>query len=286
VDRETFSFDHSLHNLIKIQTHTNDTFYLSSILSTMQLSLFLLSAAALVNAATATAVTTTDPVQLGTADKYVILSKTGIDTVPTSDITGNIGVSPIAATAITGFSLVMHSEGQYSESSQITGQAHAASYGGSVQTALTTAVSDMELAYTNAAGRPNEEEERKNVGDGDISDVSGVSLLTPGVYTFDKDITFTGKVTFSGSETDVFIMQTTGSLKQAAGSEVILDGGVLAKNIFWQVAGQVKVGAGSLMKGIILVKTDALFMSGSSFEGRVLAQTACNIQSTTIIAPL
>jgi hypothetical protein len=55
-----------------------------------------------------------------------------------------------------------------------------------------------------------------------------------------------------------------------------------AKNIFWQVAGQVEVGAFASMKGIILVKTDALFMTGSSLLGRVLAQTACNIQMATI----
>src|ERR1700690_2410427 len=45
------------------------------------------------------------PVNLGTAGNYVILAKSGISTVPTSAITGDIGVSPISATAITGFAL-------------------------------------------------------------------------------------------------------------------------------------------------------------------------------------
>ena len=44
------------------------------------------------------------PVNLGTAGNFVILAKSGISTVPTSAITGDIGVSPIDATAITGFS--------------------------------------------------------------------------------------------------------------------------------------------------------------------------------------
>ena len=45
------------------------------------------------------------PVLLGTAGDFAILSKTGISTVPTSAITGDIGVSPIAAGAGAGFSL-------------------------------------------------------------------------------------------------------------------------------------------------------------------------------------
>jgi hypothetical protein len=41
-------------------------------------------------------------VELGTAGGFVILTKAGISTVPTSAITGNIGVSPAAATYMTG----------------------------------------------------------------------------------------------------------------------------------------------------------------------------------------
>src|ERR1043165_4213866 len=49
------------------------------------------------------------PVDLGTAGSYAILSQSGISTVPPSAITGNMGVSPISATGITGFSLTMDS---------------------------------------------------------------------------------------------------------------------------------------------------------------------------------
>jgi aconitase B len=76
----------------------------------MKLSLFFLSAAAMVN--TATAVETVD---LGNAGDYVILSRTGISTVPDSSITGNMGVSPIAATAMTGFALTMDKEEKENE---------------------------------------------------------------------------------------------------------------------------------------------------------------------------
>jgi hypothetical protein len=228
-------------------------------------------------------------VELGFAKNYVILAKTGISTVPTSSITGDIGVSPIAATAITGFSLTAHSGGQHATSTQITGQAHAASYGGQVATTLTSAVGAMETAYTDAAGRTNNNPARINLGAG----VLGVGLLngganaplTPGVYTFGSDVTIAEAITFNGGASDVFIIQIAGNLMQVANTMVELSGQAKAENIFWQVAGKAEVAEGANMKGILLVKTDVLFMTGSSLDGRVLAQTACNLEMATIKQP-
>jgi len=72
---------------------------------------------------------------------------------------------------------------------------------------------------------------------------------------------------------------------QSANYNVILSNGALAENIFWQVAGHVVVGAGAHMEGILLVQTDVLFETLSSLNGRVLAQTACNLQMATITEP-
>jgi hypothetical protein len=229
------------------------------------------------------------PVNLGVAGDYAILAKTGISTVPTSTITGNIGVSPIAATAMTGFSLTLHSGGQYTESIQILGQAHAASYGGAVATALTAAVSNMEAAYTDAAGRLNPIATRIDLGAG-VLGANGINggadaPLTTGVYTFGSGVTIAESITFDGGDTDVFIIQMTGNLMQVAGTKVFLTGGALAKNIFWQVAGHVTLEQGAHMEGILLVMTDVLMLTSSSMNGRVLAQTACNIQMATITEP-
>jgi hypothetical protein len=247
----------------------------------MKLNLLLLSVAALANAANGA---NTEPaVELGRAEEFVILAKTGISTVPASSISGNIGVSPIDATAITGFNLKMDSGGEFSTAKQIVGRAYAADYAAPIPTELTDAVSDMETAYANAAERPNEDDERINIGKDDIKgDLSGMSL-TPGVYTFGVDISFSEDISFDGGPDDVFIIQTTGNLLQAEGTQVILENdGVQAKNIFWQVGGEVKVGAGSILKGVLLVKTNALFMAGSSLDGRVFAQTACDLRKASI----
>jgi hypothetical protein len=226
-------------------------------------------------------------VELGFADQYVILAKAGISTVPQSDIDGDIAVSPIAATALTGFSLAADSTGTFSTSTQITGKAFAASYGGDTPVLLTTAVSDMETAYTNAAGRLNPDAARINLGGGILGGVYGGAddPLTAGVYIFDTNVDIAENIFFAGSATDIFIIQMTGDLLQTANKFVTLSDGALAKNIFWQVAGKVVVGAGAHLEGILLVKTEVLFETGSSLNGRVLAQTACNLQVATISQP-
>jgi hypothetical protein len=228
-------------------------------------------------------------VLIGTAVDYTILAKAGITNVPTSSITGNIGVSPIAATAITGFSLNLDSQGGKSTSTQVVlGEAHAASYGGPTAVALTTAVSDMETAYTDAAGRATSFQ-KLNLGQGELGGTffgDTVLKLSTGVYTFGSSVTIKGNITFKGSATDVFIIQIAGDLTQVGGTIVLLSGGALAANIFWQVAGEVVVKAGAHMEGILLVKTAVTFEATSSLKsslkGRILTQTSCALDQATI----
>ncbi len=90
---------------------------------------------------TAQAAASPAPVNLGTAAHFAILTKTGITNVPISNITGDLGVSPIAASSITGFSLVADSTNRFSRSSQVTGKIYAANYAAPTPANLTTAVS-------------------------------------------------------------------------------------------------------------------------------------------------
>ena len=138
----------------------------------------------------------------------------------------------------------------------------------------------MEAAYTDATG-VNTDAEKKNLGAGEI----GGRTLTPGLYTFDSNVENNSDLTINGSNTDIFIIQMTGNLVLDAGVKVTLAGGVLAKNIFWQVAGFVEVRAGAAMQGILLAKTAVTFITGSTLNGRVLAQTACVLDQATITGP-
>ncbi|CAE8616732.1 unnamed protein product [Polarella glacialis] len=220
-------------------------------------------------------------VNLGKAGNYAILSKAGISTVPTSVITGDIGVSPIDSTAITGFSLAEDFNNASSTSTQVIGSVYAANYlGGTTPADLTVTIGDMEVAYTDAAGRTPQEKNTVKVS----TDLGG-KTLGPGLYTVWGSVDISIDCTINGSSTDTWIFQMSGNLKMAANKRITLIGGALASNIFWQVAGFVEVEVGADMEGILLVKTKAVFKTGSSLNGRILAQTAVTLDSTTVTQP-
>jgi hypothetical protein len=175
----------------------------------------------------------------------------------------------------------MDSGGQWSSSPQINGKAYAANYASPTSAELTTAVSDMENAYNDAAGRPDDDGERTNLGAGKISG----EILTPGVYAFDVDIMFSTDIAFQGDANDVFIVQGKQSLIQTEGTKVTLVGGAQAKNIFWQIAGSVSVGKFAVT-GCPLGQEGRFVCDWFLPHGRVLSQTACNLQMAVITEPL
>jgi hypothetical protein len=178
-------------------------------------------------------------VDLGAAAHFAILTKTGITNVPTSAITGDLGVSPIAASAITGFSLVADSTNVFSRSSQVTGKIYAANYAPPTPANLTTAVSNMEAAYTDAAGRS-----LPDFTDLYSGNLSGRTLV-PGLYKWNTGVIITTNVTLAGTPDAVWIFQIAGNLTMTAGAKVLLSGGAEANNIFWQVGGVTGVEIGT-----------------------------------------
>ncbi|HZK53252.1 MAG TPA: ice-binding family protein [Desulfosporosinus sp.] len=220
----------------------------------------------------------TAPVNLGTAGDYAILEKSGISTVPTSVIVGNIGVSPINSTAITGFSLKQDATNEFASSPQITGKVYAPDYTSPTPSKLTTAVGDMETAYTDAAGRA------VNYTELYTGDLSG-QTLTPGVYKWGTAVLINSDVTLNGGPNDVFIFQIAKGVTQAAGANIILTGGVQAKNIIWQAAETVAIGTGAHFEGNILGKTNISMGTKASINGRLMAQTAVTLIMNRVVAP-
>jgi ice-binding like protein len=218
------------------------------------------------------------PVNLRTAGNYVILAKSGISTVPTSAVTGNIGVSPAAATLITGFSLIADSTNVFSTSPQITGKAYAADYAAPTPSNLTTAIGDMLLAFTDAAGRAPTVTE---LGAGNI----GGKTLSPGVYKWGTGLLIPTNVILTGSATDVWILQIAKNLTMSNATGISLTGGAVAKNVFWQVAGLVDLGTTAHFEGVILTQTSINMQTGASINGRLMAQTAVTIASSTVVQP-
>lgn len=220
----------------------------------------------------------TNPVNLGMAGNFAILTKSGISTVPSSVIHGDIGVSPIDSTGLTGFSLTKDATNQFSTSIQVVGKAYASNYASPTPSNLTTAVSNMEAAYTDAAGRAADYTELYT------GDISG-KTLAPGVYKWSNGVVINSDVTLNGGANDVFIFQIAQGITQAANTKIKLTGGVQAKNVFWQVAKTVAIKSGAHFEGIILSQTNISLGTLASINGRLLAQTAVTLDKSTVLAP-
>jgi len=216
-------------------------------------------------------------VDLGTASQYVVLAETAISTVSPSVITGDLGISPAAATYITGFSPTLDASGVFSTSSQVTGKIYAADYASPTPTMLTTAVGDMGTAFTAAAGRAPDV---TGLGAGSI----GGRTLPAGVYRWGTGLLMATDVTLSGSATDVWIFQIAKSLTVSNGAHLVLSGGALPQNVFWQVSGNVSLGTTVQFDGTILCQTGITLGTGASITGRLLAQTAVTLDANTIVA--
>ena len=222
----------------------------------------------------------TAPVLLGLAGNFVILAKTGISTTGSTLITGDIGVSPAAASFITGFGLIMDVSNKFSTSALVTGKVFAADYAPSTPANMTTAISDMETAYTDAAGRTSPDFTELYAGD-----ISGRTLV-PGLYKWGTGVLITSAgVTLSGDANDVWIFQIAENLTVNNSAIVTLSGGAQAKNVFWQVSGQATLGTTSNFKGIILCQTVIVLQTGAQMKGRALAQSAVTLNATTITKP-
>ena len=230
-----------------------------------------------------TTTTTTSAVQaavpLGSAGNFVILAKSGISTTGTTSITGDIGVSPIKESAITGFGLIKDASNQFSTSSLVTGKVYASDDAVPTPANMTTAVSDMETAYTNAAGRtlPTATE----LGAGNIAGMT----LAPGLYKWGTGVTIPTDVILSGGANDVWIFQIGQTLTVGNGVHINLSGGAQAKNIFWQVAGQTTFGTTCVFNGNILDQTAIVLNTGATLNGRALAQTAVTLIASAVVMP-
>jgi len=99
------------------------------------------------------------------------------------------------------------------------------------------------------------------------------------------DYSIPADVTLSGGPNDIWIFQISGDLTMAAAQRMTLSGGAQAQNIVWQVAGEVDFGATSHAEGIVLSKTAIHLGTGASLNGRLLAQTAVTLASTTVTEP-
>ena len=190
-------------------------------------------------------------VSLAGASNFAIIAGTAITSTGATHITGDLGLSP--GTSINGFPPAI-----------LTGTQH-------INDAIAVqAKLDLTAAYNDAAGRTST----------DIVTLSGNLgglTLTPGLYKSTSSLAISsGDLTFDakGNANAVFIIQIASTLTTTSGRQVILSGGALASNIFWQVGSSATFGTTSVFKGTVMAMQSITFNTGASLDGRALARIA------------
>jgi hypothetical protein len=224
-------------------------------------------------------------INLGSAGDFSILAKSGISTTGNTSVQGDIGISPAASSALTGFGLVMNASGKWSNttiSNLVTGKVYASDYAPPTPGMLMTAISDMETAY-NTAGNLVTPAPIMEAGAGNISGMT----LAPGLYKWSTGVFIESdaSVTLSGGPNDQWIFIIAQDLTLMTEAEVELSGGARAKNIIWVVAGKALLGTESELYGTILSKTLISLNAESKVTGRLLAQTSVTLNTSKVIKP-
>ncbi|MCR2763558.1 ice-binding family protein [Microbacterium sp. zg.B48] len=185
------------------------------------------------------------PIDLGTADSYVVLGGASVTNTGPSTLDGDLGVHP--GTAISGFP-----PGLVTGGTTHSADAHAAQ-----------AKVDLVTAYNSAVAQP--------LGETISADLGGRTLLE-GVYTSGSSMALTGEVTLNGDADAVWVFQMGSTLTTASASMVTLTGGAQACNVFWQVGSSATLGTNSDFVGTIMALTSITVTTGTEVTGRALAR--------------
>ena len=208
-----------------------------------------------------TADATVAAVPLGTTGSFAVLAATGITNTGTTTINGNIGSYPTGSE--TGFaSLVLNGTNYAADATSQVAQ------------------NDLVTAYNAAAA----EGPTISITGG----ILGVETLTPGVYNSGSTIQLNGPLTLDGNNNlnSVFVFQAGSGLTTASTSQVILENGAQACNVFWQVGSSATLGSGSSFQGTILASASVTLGSSAKVSGRLLAHTGdVTLISNTVTVP-
>ncbi len=211
---------------------------------------------------------------LGMADSFAVLAATAITNVPTSAISGDVGLSPAAGSNYAGLTAV----------DIVTGTIYAVDTTGPAGSVndpalLTTAKTDLVAAYNALASQTC------NTTYPGSQDLIGLTLV-PGVYCAD-DFTLSGVLTLNGAATDVWVFKSASTLNTSGAANVILPNGGVPCDVWWQVSSSATLGTNTSLAGNILALTSISLATGADLSGRALARNgAVTMDQNTITIPI
>jgi hypothetical protein len=148
---------------------------------------------------------------------------------------------------------------------------YAADDAGSVPSMLIQAYNDAGAAYLDAVSAS------RGTPTSISGDLNGLTLA-PGLYESGTSIQISpGGILYLdalGNANAVFVILSATSITTESTSEVVLEGGAQAKNIFWAAGSAITLGTNSIMKGTLIASTSISILNMANLNGRALIQSA------------
>jgi Ice-binding-like/Secretion system C-terminal sorting domain len=212
-------------------------------------------------------------VDLLSAGNFRILSASASTIVPPAIVTGNVGATTVTNSATVNGNLggtTLTNSGSVSGNLWGTTVTNSGTCDGTTTTGTNTEVPKAQsdyatVVYSDIAGRTAD----SNFATG--SDLGGTTLGR-GIYASAGAFVINGTLTLTGTSSDIFIFKMISTLTPATGSNVVLTGGVLASNVYWQVGSSAFINGD--FKGNILAYATITQYAGASIEGNLYTKTS------------
>lgn len=212
------------------------------------------------------------PLVLGAADPFAVLAGASVTSTGPTVITGNVGLSP--GSSIGGLAVFpLTGPGTVIGTIEVANPVAAAA-----KLALTSAYLDAASRSVDSISCPG------NLG--------GLTLA-PGLYTSSTSVMISGTgplgiltLDAGGDPTAVWIFQIGSTLTTDPGTSIVLAGGALPENIYWQIGTSATLGTTCVFKGNILAEASITLNTGATLDGRALTQSASvTMDANTVTKP-